>query len=347
MSIEISDKIKKAIILSIKDEFAEEDYYVIDDSIEQVKSSQEYQIIDFVYERDGYEQILKNREYNKGFCSRLLFDYHEPIVELEIFIENCLSMIHEFSPPTLAETNLYEAINGIAARAMLISQEVLLLVKNGFASGALSRWRTLYELSVIAIFLAKHGENTAQRYLAYQDVSTYNEAKLYNKYVETLGFEEINNEELNKMQYRYENIKSQFPGIDDGDYTWASHILNKTSFKKIAENTDLDYILPFYKLSCNYNHGNAKAIFFDIGQLYGLSEEQSFKLAQTNVGFTDVAQLTAHSLLNIVKALISLSPNMENLIRIIYLQDKIKKLATLFDDVSKRIENEEREKLNK
>ncbi len=345
MSIEISDKIKKAIILSMKDEFTEEDYPVIDDSIEQIKSSEEYQIFDLLYERNGYEQILKNREYNKGFVSRLLFNYHEPIIELEIFIENCLSIINEFNYEESIEANLYTAIDGIAARAMLISQEILLLVKNGFSSGALARWRTLYELSIIATFLAKYGENTAQRYLAYQDVSTYNEAKLYNKYVGTLGFEEIKKEEFNELQLRYENIKRQFPEINDGDYSWASHILGMASFKKIAENTDLNYLLPFYKLSCNYNHGNAKAIFFDIGQLYGLSKEQSYKLAQTNVGFTDTAQLTALSLLSVVKALISLNPNMENLGRIIYLQDKITKLATLFDEVSKRIENEEQEKV--
>ena len=39
-------------------------------------------------------------------------------------------------------------------------------MKNGFADGAYSRWRSLYELNIIASFISKYGEEVAEAYIS-------------------------------------------------------------------------------------------------------------------------------------------------------------------------------------
>jgi len=47
-------------------------------------------------------------------------------------------------------------------RACQIGRKIELLLSNGFADGAEARWRTLHELTVVACFIYKHGEETAK-----------------------------------------------------------------------------------------------------------------------------------------------------------------------------------------
>ena len=71
MSLEIDQKIMKAIILSIKDDFKEEDYAILENALERIKKSEQYETAQILWNVEGYKQILKQREYQNGFCSRL------------------------------------------------------------------------------------------------------------------------------------------------------------------------------------------------------------------------------------------------------------------------------------
>lgn len=45
------------------------------------------------------------------------------------------------------------------ARACHIANEILCLLKNGFADAAQARWRALHEVAATAMFIAKHGKS--------------------------------------------------------------------------------------------------------------------------------------------------------------------------------------------
>lgn len=66
------------------------------------------------------------------------------------------------------------ALQNIHGRALQIYLEIVTLIKNGFADGAYSRWRSLYELAIIASFILKNGENTARCF--------YNASNTYDRY---------------------------------------------------------------------------------------------------------------------------------------------------------------------
>lgn len=342
MSLEIDKKIMKAIVLSIKDDFNDKDYIILEKTLEKIKKSKAYQTAQLLWTVEGYKQILRQREYQQGFCSRLLFEYHEPISEFEIFIEHCITIAHDMQYPNDEYPNTCKVLSGICARSILIANEILCLIKNGFASGALARWRTLYEYSVIAIAIVKFGEDIARKYIAYNNIANYSEAKTYNEHAESLGFKPITEEELNALKIASEGAEKEYPELKAGqDYSWAKPHIKKSSFTELAKATDINYYRPFYKFSCNYVHGGVKGVFYDLGQIHGLDDENSLKLARTNYGFTDPIQLTMIALLNIISAIVSLAPNINQLIQIIHLQDKRVEISESCHNIEKDIKERE------
>lgn len=58
----------------------------------------------------------------------------------------------------------YIVMQHIHGRALQEFLEIITLMKNGFADGAYARWRSMYELSIIASFIVQHGENVAKKF---------------------------------------------------------------------------------------------------------------------------------------------------------------------------------------
>ena len=72
-----------------------------------------------------------------------------------------------------SDSALIEALLHLHARACQVASEVEVLLEAGFADGALSRWRTLHEVTTVACFLHKHGNDAAQRYIDHLAVDSY------------------------------------------------------------------------------------------------------------------------------------------------------------------------------
>lgn len=60
----------------------------------------------------------------------------------------------------------YTALKYIHGRGLQQFLEIITLMKNGFADGAYSRWRSLYELNIIASFISEYGEEIAEAYIS-------------------------------------------------------------------------------------------------------------------------------------------------------------------------------------
>lgn len=63
------------------------------------------------------------------------------------------------------KANTFTALSQIQNRAAQQYLEILTLIKNGFPDGAFARWRSMYELSVIASFILKYGEEVAEKFI--------------------------------------------------------------------------------------------------------------------------------------------------------------------------------------
>ncbi len=79
---------------------------------------------------------------------------------------------------------VFDVVIRLHARACQIASEVLKLLKSGFADGAHARWRSLHEVAVVALFIHKHGNDVAEKYLLHDVVESYRAATQYRNIVE-------------------------------------------------------------------------------------------------------------------------------------------------------------------
>jgi Family of unknown function (DUF5677) len=80
-------------------------------------------------------------------------------------------------PPDGEHDFVFEALTRLQARALRVSEEVLLLLKAGYGQAGMSRWRAMHEMAVVAGFIWENGEDTAERYFAHEAVETWKAMK--------------------------------------------------------------------------------------------------------------------------------------------------------------------------
>jgi len=124
------------------------------------------------------------------------------------YIERC----GRFSENTKKE-KVFTAMRYLSGRATQVANEILVLLKNGYADAAYARFRTLYELSIISHFIVKHGDNVAQAYMEHEG-NWYDWAKVIITDKEKIYFSDIE---------KYSGIKADYIKLWDKEY----HICNK------------------------------------------------------------------------------------------------------------------------
>ena len=160
---------------------------------------------------------------------------------------------------------LREALIGIQVRTLRTSTAVLVLLENGLADDAYARWRTLYELSVIAAFISTHGERAAERYLEHECVSLKkrmdNELSWNSKRVSKKQQREINE--------AYADVVRKHGKDFANHYGWASIFLPNNpnpKFVDLEKSVIGKPIVPPYKESSFQVHGG-RAGLLGLGSL--------------------------------------------------------------------------------
>ena len=131
-----------------------------------------------------------------GFQKRLLQRWRRPISLLEMLLTIALEVggaINEESRGLSEKKHrhLTEALTRLHARACQVTSEVIILLKSGFADGAIARWRTLHEIAATASFINQHGESVAERYLKHDAIESFKAAQEYQKHCLALGYEPL------------------------------------------------------------------------------------------------------------------------------------------------------------
>ncbi len=113
------------------------------------------------------EQYKLNRE-------DIYAEYEQEFSILERFFYFCIELGNVLNG-YIAEPEkpfLQFALLRIHERALKISREAKILMENGSASGAIARWRTLYEFSVVAQILIKYPD-LSQKYIEHEKIDNY------------------------------------------------------------------------------------------------------------------------------------------------------------------------------
>lgn len=153
------------------------------------------------------------------------------------------------------------ALNRLVARAYEIIGEIIALTRAGYADGALARWRSLHEVCVVAIFIAKQSDRCAEMYLAHHCIE---ELRLLNgnKTSGTSSVGHIHRDRhIRNLRIHKAAMISRFGSAFGTDYGWASVELgrNKTTFRDLENHVGLETLRRGYQQANSIVHGGGLA----------------------------------------------------------------------------------------
>tara|TARA_R110002020_G_C16213555_1_gene767174 strand:+ start:206 stop:1243 length:1038 start_codon:yes stop_codon:yes gene_type:complete len=298
-------------------------------------------------EKDIRRQTLKTlteeKKSIKKFYRRLEKKWEPAFKELEVFIlynrlyGERVSISYRNAKPNDVK---FETLLRLHARACQMSLEILNLLKGGFADGAMARWRSLYEISVISNFLENQDEEVSQKFLDYNFVENYYELIEYQKNCERLGYKSFTSQEVNNAKDIFDAQIQKYGNEFIRPYGWVGDTLpkRKWNFKGIEDTVDFSYMRSYYKMANNYVHSGAKGFIFQLGIV---GESRIMLAGPTNSGFIDPAQNLSLSLLYTSATLTSFESYLEDALFMEIGKNMVDKIASIFSEVQRDIDFQE------
>lgn len=242
-----------------------------------------------------------------------------------------------YSRRRIKNPHLNESLTRLHARACQTAGEVLALLESGYADGALARWRTLHEISVVASFLGKTGETSAERYLLHEDIESLRAAELYNRFAATTHSKPITKREIGVLKRNADRLIRRFGAPFGKDYGWAENVIKgRPTFADIEAAIGLDHARPHYKLASGIVHAGPKAMIFKLGLLAG---SESIVLAgPSNAGLDEAGRLTAHSLGQVTTDLLLSRPTLDCIVWSKVMLAVSTETGSLFTKAQRRLE---------
>jgi len=209
-----------------------------------------------------------------------------------------------------------EKLNVLVAlhsRATQVANEVLCLLKSGYADGAHARWRTLHEIAVVVSFLSRCSEVTVQKYLEHEAVESYKAMLQYQEHARSLGADPYQESEVQELRNIKDKLSDKYGKEFLGSYGWAAKKLNvkNPNFSTIEAAAAVDHLRPYYKMASHNVHANPKGISFRLGLSDGTN---MFLSGPSNFGLSDPGQGVAISLGQINVSLLNAIINMDSIV---------------------------------
>lgn len=238
----------------------------------------------------------------------------------------------------------FDVLIKLHARACQVFEEVVCLLSNGFADGAMARWRTLHEIAAVAFLLGRFGEELAERYLHHEVVEARRAATQYQRHHKRLGYEPFGQDELDAIERRYKEMIAKYGKSFRNAQGWAAKHLGKDdpSISDIQEAASIDHLAPFYKMASHNVHANPKGVLFKLG----LVGESTVLLAgPSNAGLADPGHAAALSLVQISSALLHLSPTVDYIVLMKIMQSLTIEIGEALISAHRKLEEEEHSQL--
>lgn len=227
-------------------------------------------------ESSMYEHVLNARAHTAEFLARQEQKWGKAFIASEALYLCVLEATDNYNAFVVSkhggeETYKYLVLKNIHGRALQIYKEILCLNQNGFADGAFARWRSLYELSVVACFINKYGESIAKAYV-----------------------DSIDTEKTNEWARSAPCFKHKKPH-------------DRITLQNLIDNSDINESWRSeYKFSNLFVHSSADATFHRLG---ACGRNETIPVGHTDWGMTLSATHAADSLVLITVELFSLFPH--------------------------------------
>lgn len=190
-----------------------------------------------------------------------------------------------------------DTLISIHTRACQIINEIRVLTINGYADGAMSRWRTLHELSITFLFLFKNDYETIDMYNDYQAIETWKKAQEFQENYKSLGWESFSKEDLEFIENDKDEMIKKYGKEFGKGYGWTMKVLpiGRRNIREIEKIVGQNHFRPIYTWASENVHSGVSAI----KKKLGLREnEQDFLLTSCNdFGFLEAIEFSSTSIL--------------------------------------------------
>jgi len=298
------------------------------------------------------DMLAEQGLYRTGFEARLYKKWHKPLDLLECLIRIATETGDEKAKllaKSADKTNNYQrsALIQLHARCVQVANEILTLLRAGYADGANARWRSLYELAVIANFLRDQNNGVAERYLAHDTMKLLKETRDYQKVCRKLGYLPFKQSEVRTIKRRHDALLARFGKEFEyrTGYEWVlPATIGKTkgtvSFREIEDRVKFSKWHPFYNLSSNAIHSGPRG-FFRLGLIH---QNEMLLAGASNFGLADPLQNTAISLSQVSVFLLTVEPSLEDLLKAEAIGSYSHRIGMAATRRQKRIEKEDQNK---
>lgn len=288
-----------------------------------------------------------------GFQERLEERWGKPLEQLRMLLTMCREWCQqaherESSRRKHKKKQLREILIRLLVRGCQVTDEIICLLENGFADGAMARWRTLHEIGVVAAVISRHGESIAERYVAHQAVESKRAMDKYLGCYKDLGYRPLSARAQNKILKACNRAIAKYGPEFKGDYGWAAaHLKNpKPSFAALEKAAGRAEMRSYYQMGNDNIHAGIKSMYVRLGLL----NYDGLLSGRSNGGLTDPGQNAAHTLTQLAELVCLSEPKIDDLVAgdmIRALRDEIPKTFWQADKQLQRDDQNYRDTLRK
>jgi len=282
-----------------------------------------------------------------GFRERLEERWGKPLGQLRMLLTMSREWCQEANERESTRKKgkpetLRELLIRLLVRACQVTDEIICLLENGFADGAMARWRTLHEIAVVATVISQHGESIAERYVAHQAVESKRAMDKYLACYKQLGYKPLPARDQKRILGNYDKAVAHYGKPFKSDYGWAaSHLKNdRPTFADLEAAAGRSEMRAHYQMGNDNVHAGIKSMFIRLGLLEDFTGLLS---GRSNAGLTEPGQNAAHTLTQLSALVCLAEASFDDLVAgqvLVMLRDEI---PHSFYEADKRLRKDERD----
>lgn len=215
-------------------------------------------------EENAFEHALELRRAHDQRAMMTQRLWGETIKQLDLLRELVAEwggIASEVRQGAYAQSTTAFALNRLFSRAYEIVGEILVLIRSGYADGALARWRSLHEVCVIAMFLSKRTDKCAEMYLEHHCIEELRMLQLDRTSGTAKRTNRHQDRYLRGLLARKSVLVNKYGGAFANDNGWAAVDLSRArvTFKDLETHVGLDLLRNGYQRANSTVHGGALA----------------------------------------------------------------------------------------
>lgn len=227
------------------------------------------------------------------------------------------------------EKPLLDVLLNLYLHAWNIADEVFYLLSGGYGNAAQSRWRSLYEIFIISLFILEKGDECAVAFMEHAVIDEYglmNKAMSFKDEIRQCPPTEV---QYNDCQSRYDFIISKYDKSFGKPYGWAKKYFNpipksNITFTKIEECVKQTRMRFYYSNASIDTHPSAYSLYKYDGGILTNKRGNTLKL--------EAGHALALTLVQIASAVcVVIPPSIESLFMISILVELTEQIASEFN----------------